>query len=58
MMGGWAVEIDVAAPFRDRLVHNLLIEPCGADRCPAKPVSAAAVREHPQGHKHDHKPRH
>ena len=52
MMGGWAVEIDVAAPNRDRLVHTLLIEPCDAEPCTAKPISAAAARERPKDDRH------
>jgi hypothetical protein len=55
MMGGWAVEIDVAAPTRDRLVHTLLIQPCNAEPCVAKPISAAAAREHHKEDRHRHR---
>lgn len=37
MHGLWAVQIDVSAPLRDRLVRRVRVEPCNATtHCPAQ----------------------
>lgn len=39
MSGAWAIEIDLAGPVRDRVVHVLMAEECEGDgRCAAPPA--------------------
>ncbi len=40
MTGVWAVEIDIAAPHRDRLVRTLRVECQNEQRCAAAPATA------------------
>jgi len=39
MPGVWSIEVDIAAPVREKVVRNLMVETCKGDaRCPANPV--------------------
>jgi hypothetical protein len=47
MNGAWSVEVDFAAPERDRVARTLKIEACEGDRrCPVQPPAAAAAHKH------------